>query len=138
IPNVIKAALDPTLGPVKIFGDDYDTPDGTCIRDYIHVADLCDAHLRALVYMDTFAGCRAFNLGTGSGNSVADVLTVSRNLFGGRPVSETPARGRGVPATLLASPARARADLGWEPKLGLSACIKSAATWHREAAIEPR
>lgn len=131
IPNIIRAALDPGLGPVKLFGDDYPTPDGTCVRDYIHVEDLAEAHLLALRHMDGHAGRQVFNLGTGKGHSVAEVLAQCRALCGGAPASETLARRAGDPATLVASAARAREQLGWQPRHGLEGILRSALRWHQ-------
>jgi UDP-glucose 4-epimerase len=110
IPNVLAAAVDGR--PVKIFGDDYPTPDGTCIRDYIHVADLADAHLRAL------AACRpgqhrVYNLGNGAGFSVREVIEVCREVTGRDILTETGARRAGDPAVLVASSEKIQADLGW-------------------------
>jgi UDP-glucose-4-epimerase GalE len=131
IPNILKAALDPSLGPVKLFGDDYPTPDGTCIRDYIHVADLCEAHLHALDYLDGRSGCHVFNLGTGKGNSVAEVLAACRQLLDGKPEAEVHPRREGDPPVLVASGRLAREKLGWMPANGLRDCIASAGGWHR-------
>jgi UDP-glucose-4-epimerase GalE len=130
IPNLLKAALDPSLGPVPLFGDDYDTPDGTCVRDYIHVADLCEAHLLALAHLDGHAGCHVFNLGSGQGHSVAEVVAASRGLHAGRPASEIHPRREGDPPVLVASSRMARDALGWRPTHSLSACIESASAWH--------
>jgi UDP-glucose 4-epimerase len=130
IPNILKAALDPSLGPVQLFGDDYDTPDGTCVRDYIHVADLCEAHLLALAHLDDHAGCHVFNLGSGQGHSVAEVVAASRGLHAGRPASEIHPRREGDPPVLVASSRMARDALGWRPTHSLSACIESASAWH--------
>lgn len=132
IPNILKAALDPSLGPVKLFGDAYDTPDGTCVRDYIHVVDLCDAHLLALDLIDRNPGCHVFNLGTGRGNSVAEVLAACRALLDGKPAAEIHPRREGDPPVLVASAERARHQLGWTPKHTLADCVASAIAWHGE------
>lgn len=134
IPNVLRAALDPSAPPLSIFGDDYDTPDGTCVRDYIHVSDLCAAHLLALRHLDTHAGWHVFNLGTGNGDSVAEVLSACRALHGGRPPATVRPRRPGDPARLVASAARAREVLGWQPRFGLADCIGSASRWHGKQA----
>jgi UDP-glucose-4-epimerase GalE len=138
IPNILKAALDPSRGPVQLFGNDYDTPDGTCIRDYIHVEDLCDAHLRALEYLDGSPGCHVFNLGTGEGKSVAQVLAACRSLFDGKPVSETQPRREGDPPILVASALLASEQLGWTPSHTLQDCIASARMWHRTIGLPTR
>jgi UDP-glucose-4-epimerase GalE len=132
IPNLVKAALHPDAGPVKIFGDDYPTPDGTCVRDYIHVEDLCEAHLLAVDYLARETGFHAFNLGTGSGNSVAEVLAACRAHCDGRPASQIAPRREGDPAVLVASNAAAEAALGWRPRHTLADCVTSALAWHKK------
>jgi UDP-glucose-4-epimerase GalE len=134
IPNVIRAAIDPSRGPVKVFGDDYETPDGTCIRDYIHVEDLCDAHLRALDHVDRAPGFHVFNLGSGRGHSVAEVLATCRAEGAGAPASTTVSRRAGDPAVLVASNAVATSALGWQPLRTLTNSVKTAAAWHLAAA----
>jgi UDP-glucose 4-epimerase len=129
IPNLIQAALDPSIGPVKLFGDDYDTPDGTCIRDYVHVTDLCEAHLLALDYLREHPGSHVFNLGTGDGNSVAEVLAACRALHDGKPASEIHPRREGDAAVLVASSRWAQEKLAWIPRHSLSACIASASAF---------
>jgi UDP-glucose-4-epimerase GalE len=131
IPNVIRAALDPSAGPVKVFGNDYETPDGTCIRDYIHVDDLCDAHLLALDFLTRSAGFQAFNLGSGKGYSVAEVLAACRAQCNGRPEAVFVERRPGDPASLVASSAAAASALGWKPSRTLADCVASALAWHQ-------
>jgi len=132
IPLVIGAALG-TRPPVKMFGTDYPTPDGTAVRDYIHVADLADAHLRALDRLGAGEASQAINLGTGSGHSVREVVdTVAR--IGGRPVPvvESPRRD-GDPAELVAAPGRAQQMLGWTPRhAALETIVRHAWTWHEK------
>ncbi|HET7780665.1 MAG TPA: UDP-glucose 4-epimerase GalE [Rudaea sp.] len=131
IPNVIRAAIDPSAGPVKVFGNDYETPDGTCIRDYIHVDDLCDAHLLALDLLSASNGFRAFNLGCGQGYSVAQVLAACRARCDGGPEAEFVERRPGDPPSLVASSAAAASTLGWKPSRSLADCVASALAWHR-------
>ena len=131
IPNIIKAALDPAAGSVKIFGDDYETPDGTCVRDYVHVEDLCEAHLLALELMDSAHGSHVFNLGSGQGNSVAEAIDTCRAQYRGAPSSNIEARRAGDPATLIASNSEATAALGWRPRRTLAECFSTALAWHR-------
>jgi UDP-arabinose 4-epimerase len=132
IPLVIGAALG-TRPPVRIFGTDYPTPDGTAVRDYIHVADLADAHLRALDRLGAGETSQAINLGTGQGHSVRDVVdTVSR--VGGRtvPVMESPRRP-GDPGELVAAPGRARQVLGWTCRYAaLETIVRHAWAWHEK------
>jgi UDP-glucose 4-epimerase len=132
IPNVLKAALGD--GPeLKVFGADYPTPDGTCVRDYVHVDDLADAHLRAVAFMREQAGAHRFNLGNGQGFSVLDVIAAARAVTG-RDIAYTPApRREGDPATLVASSALARARLGWQPRHDrIEGIIESAWRWHQQ------
>ena len=130
IPLVIGAARG-TRPPVKIFGTDYATPDGTAIRDYIHVMDLADAHLRALERLGTGTASQPINLGTGRGHSVREVVdTVAR--VGGRsvPAVESPRRP-GDPPELVAAPARAREVLGWTCRYAdLETIVQHAWRWH--------
>jgi UDP-glucose 4-epimerase len=115
IPIVLEAAAG-KRGPVTVFGTDYDTPDGTCIRDYIHVNDLCDAHLATLDYLVHGGASGAFNLGTGVGHSVKEVITVAERVSGRKvPVVYGPRRP-GDPARLVASAARAEKLLGWRAR----------------------
>lgn len=131
IPNIPRAALNPASAPIKLFGNDYDTPDGTCIRDYIHVEDLCEAHLKALSYLQTRDGWHVFNLGTGKGNSVAEVLAACRAMHEGRPEMALCPRRVGDPPALVASALQACRTLGWQPVHGLLDCIQSARRWRR-------
>jgi UDP-glucose 4-epimerase len=131
IPNVLRGALGGAA--VKIFGTDYDTPDGTAVRDYIHVLDLADAHLAALEHtagMD--AGHVACNLGSGSGFSVLEVVRAAESVVG-RPIPhEFGPRRSGDPTTLVASSSKARELLGWEARRGtLGEMIGSAWNWHQ-------
>jgi UDP-glucose 4-epimerase len=123
IPNVLARATDGR--PVQVFGEDYPTPDGTCVRDYIHVADLADAHLRAL------AACRPgqhsiYNLGNGTGFSVREVIEVCREVTGADIAVDVAARRAGDPAVLVASSARIQADLGWQATRDLRAMAADA------------
>ena len=131
--HLIPRALDAAAGrgTFQIFGEDYDTPDGTCLRDYIHVMDLADAHIRALEALEQGAPSDAFNVGTGTPHSVKTVIdAVSRVV--GRPVAWQPAPRRpGDPAVLYAAADRARNELGWQPKYrDLEDIIRHAWQWH--------
>jgi len=131
IPNALRAALGRGPG-LKVFGDDYPTPDGTCIRDYVHVDDLADAHLRALDYLDKSAGAHAFNLGNGQGFSVREVIAAAEAVSG-HPIPYTvEARRTGDPAVLVASSEKAREHLGWQPAYTtLEPILETAVRWHR-------
>jgi len=131
IPNVLRAVLG--SGPaLKVFGGDYSTPDGTCIRDYVHVEDLAQAHLRALDYLDAHPGAHAFNLGNGRGFSVREVIAAVSAITGCAVPWDMAPRRAGDPPMLVASSQRARAELGWSPAwTGLESIIESAWRWHR-------
>jgi UDP-glucose 4-epimerase len=131
IPNVLRAALGAGPG-LKVFGDDYPTPDGTCVRDYVHVDDLAQAHQLALDYMDAHEGAHVFNLGNGQGFSVREVIAAASDATG-REVPYTVAPRRpGDPAVLVASSDKARAELGWAPAYTeLAPIIASAWRWHQ-------
>ena len=139
IPRILEVALG-RAEHVKIFGTDYPTPDGTCIRDYIHVSDLADAHLLALQALEDRALKAArensspliYNLGNGEGFSVRQVVEVARKVTGHPiPVIESPRRA-GDPAVLIASSEKIRRDLGWQPKFpDLKTIVESAWQWHR-------
>jgi UDP-glucose-4-epimerase GalE len=130
IPRAIRAA---TGGPeLEVFGDDYPTPDGTCLRDYIHVADLADGHIRALEALVRTGTSDAYNLGTGHPHSVREVIeTVQREI--GRDVRwRIGSRRSGDPAVLYAAASKAQADLGWKPRFALlGSIVHSAWEWHR-------
>lgn len=127
IPIVLKTALGQRK-KVSIFGDDYNTPDGTCIRDYIHIVDLAQAHILALS-CDESGG---FNLGNGTGYSVKEVIDVAREVTGHEIPAETSPRRPGDPDSLVAAASKARDVLGWNPRFGdLKDIISSAWKWHR-------
>jgi UDP-glucose 4-epimerase len=128
IPLVIRAALG-QRGPIDVFGTDYDTPDGTCVRDYVHVEDLADAHLRVLEAAS--AGVRCYNLGTGRGHSVREVLHAVEEVAGKPvPYREGPRRAGDAPV-LVASPRRALEELDWSPRfLDLREIVRTAWRWH--------
>lgn len=132
--HLIPLAIDAALGrinPLTVFGNDYPTPDGTCVRDYIHVTDLADAHLRALDVLDR---CSAtYNLGNGAGYSVREVITAARDVLG-RPVPHQDGpRRSGDPAILVASSARIRAETGWTPQFAsLHRIVETAAAWREK------
>lgn len=131
VPNVLKAALGKGNG-LKLFGDDYPTPDGTCVRDYIHVEDLAEAHLLAAAYLNKVPGCHAFNLGNGTGFSLMQVLSAAEKVVGQAIPYDKAPRRPGDPAVLVADSTRARAELGWVPQYpGIEEIIASAWAWHK-------
>lgn len=130
IPRAINAVM--TGVPLTIFGNDYPTPDGTCIRDFIHVTDLADAHVRGLKALEAGGESASYNLGMGDGVSVRDIVaSVGRVL--GREVPHTfGPRRAGDPSSLVASNARARQQLGWSPRYGdLDTIVATAWAWHQ-------
>ncbi|WP_270937259.1 UDP-glucose 4-epimerase GalE [Falsiroseomonas oryzae] len=128
VPLAIGAALG-TRPPLTVFGTDYETPDGTCIRDYVHVTDLAEAHLRVLPLLDHRSV--RYNLGNGTGYSVKQVLETVGQVAG-RPVPHAfGPRREGDPASLVASSARLRADTGWTPRFpALEDIVRTAWAWH--------
>ena len=130
IPLVLQVALGQRKD-IKVFGNDYKTPDGTCIRDYIHVADLAQAHRLALHGIDHTS--HVYNLGNGLGFSVQQVLDAAREITGHAIPSEVVGRRPGDVATLVAASAKVRADLGWKPEHPeISQIIESAWRWHSD------
>jgi len=123
VPNVLRAAA--RGGPVQVFGTDYPTPDGTAVRDYVHIQDLADAHCLALEAPGE-PGLAAFNLGHGQGYSVREVIETARRVTG-RPIAvESGPRRPGDPARLVASSDRARSVLGWRPAASLETIVETA------------
>jgi UDP-glucose 4-epimerase len=132
IPNLLKAALDGSV--VKIFGTDYATRDGTCVRDYVHVNDLAKAHLLALEYMQEHAGAFRFNLGSDTGYSVLEVVEAARRVTGKDIKTQSQARRAGDPPALVASSKAAREALDWRPDYDdIDSIVESAWRWHRAA-----
>ncbi|ALS26527.1 UDP-glucose 4-epimerase [Paenibacillus sp. 32O-W] len=131
VPIVLQAAAG-KRPHISVFGDDYDTPDGTCIRDYIHVSDLADAHVLAVERLRGGGDSAVYNLGSGNGFSVKQVIEIARNVTGRDIKVVTEPRRAGDPAVLVASSERARRELGWQPKRErLEDIIRSAWQWHQ-------
>lgn len=125
IPLVLEVAAG-KRAHIKVFGDDYDTPDGTCIRDYVDVSDLARAHLAALRYLSVGGATTSLNLGTGRGFSVLDVIDAARQVTGHPIPTVIEGRRSGDPSVLVASSDQARRVLGWEPEVtGLTSIIES-------------
>jgi UDP-glucose 4-epimerase len=133
--HIIPLILDVALGrrdKIFIFGDDYDTPDGTCIRDYIHVRDLADAHILALQALDTHDKL-IMNLGNGSGFSVKEVIDSARRVTGHAIPVEMKPRRPGDPARLVASSEKAKVELGWKPQIPeIDHILASAWEWQQQ------
>ena len=131
IPLVLDVAAA-RRSSIKVFGTDYDTPDGSCIRDYIHVTDLADAHILALQRLLDGAQSSCYNLGTGQGFSVLEVIEHARQITGQNIRAENTDRRPGDPPVLIASNEKAMAELGWNPVYaGLDDIIGTAWRWHQ-------
>ncbi|NUP90683.1 MAG: UDP-glucose 4-epimerase GalE [Candidatus Sumerlaeia bacterium] len=131
IPLVLEVAAGKRPS-IKIFGDDYPTRDGTCVRDYIHVVDLAQAHLLALAHLRRGGEPRIYNLGNGEGFTVKEIVAIAREVTGHPIPVEFAPRRPGDPATLVASSDRIAADLDWRPQRGdIREIIQSAWQWHR-------
>jgi UDP-glucose-4-epimerase GalE len=129
IPRALAAAANGT--PIDIFGEDYPTPDGTCLRDYVHVMDLADAHVRALQRLESGGASGAYNVGTERPSSVRDVIDAVERVTGKTLERRSSPRRPGDPAVLYASADRVRADLGWVPKRpDLETIVADAWNWH--------
>lgn len=131
IPIILQTALG-QREHISIFGDDYPTEDGTCIRDYIHVVDLIDAHLLALDYLDRGGKSDIFNLGSSQGFSVKELIDVAREVTGKEIPAKVGPRRAGDPAVLIASSAKAKEVLGWNPsRTDMKDIIGDAWRWHQ-------
>jgi UDP-arabinose 4-epimerase len=132
IPLVLAAARDGTS--VRVFGDDYATPDGTCIRDYIHIVDIADAHLRALEYLLKGGASCALNLANARGYSVKEVIATAERICGWPIRTEMAPRREGDPPVLIGSATRAQAVLNWQPaRSALETQITDAWNWMTKA-----
>ena len=132
IPLAIGAALG-TRGPIQVFGDDYDTPDGTCLRDYVHVNDICSAHIQALKTLEAKPGTHQVNIGTGDSYSVMEVLDAVERAAGAKVPYQVASRRQGDPARRMASNAMATRLLGWQPSplSTIRRIAETAVAWHR-------
>ncbi|MCA8941161.1 MAG: UDP-glucose 4-epimerase GalE [Planctomycetes bacterium] len=131
IPLVIAAAMG-RRASISVFGDDYDTPDGTCIRDYIHIVDLAEAHILALEAMERESvGVRAYNLGNATGTSVLEVIEAVREIAGHPVPYEIADRRPGDPPRLVGSSEKIARELGWKPRFGdIKTIVETAWKWH--------
>ncbi|MDX1607001.1 MAG: UDP-glucose 4-epimerase GalE [Candidatus Competibacterales bacterium] len=133
--HLIPLVLDAAAGrrpAITVYGDDYDTPDGTCIRDYIHVTDLAEAHVLALQALERGAPSTAYNLGNGAGFSVREVIARARRVTGCEIPVETGPRRPGDPPRLVGDAQRIRRELGWRPRFAdLDVILETAWRWHR-------
>jgi UDP-arabinose 4-epimerase len=140
--HLIPLVLDAASGrrpTIQVFGTDYDTPDGTCIRDYIHVSDLADAHVKALDALAAGALSDVYNLGNGRGFSVLEVIHSVERATGLKVPVRRGARRAGDPAALVSVAMKAREGLGWEPQIaGLDEIVRSSWAWHQKVPSAPR
>lgn len=134
IPNLLRAIL--TGGTLRVFGNDYDIPgrDGTAVRDYIHVSDLADAHVRGLEYLEHHPGATVINLGTGNGASVLEVIQTAERVLGKGVRFAYHPRREGDAPYLVGDNRKARELLGWQPKENLGSIIQSAWQWEQKLA----
>jgi len=131
--HVIPRAFEAANGgePLHVFGQDYPTPDGTCLRDYIHVADLADAHVRALARLEGGGASATYNVGTETPSSVLDVITAVEHVTGRQVQRRSAPRRAGDPAVLYASATKIRTELGWAPRrAALDTIVADAWRWH--------
>jgi UDP-glucose 4-epimerase len=136
IPLAIQTAMG-LRGPFCIYGEDYDTPDGTAIRDYVHVSDLADAHVLALQHLLNGGRSEALNLGTGVGVSVRQLVATIEAVTGARMQTTSSPRREGDAPMLVADNAKAKDILGWSPRYGMTEIISSALAWHQSEARRP-
>jgi UDP-glucose 4-epimerase len=133
-PHLIPIVLNTALGKrekVLVFGNDYNTPDGTCIRDYIHLNDLASAHLKALNFLEANNKSEVINLGTGEGNSVLQIIQSAEKITGRKINYQIVERRPGDPDILVADNKKAKQILDWQPKFGLQEIIQTAWNWHK-------
>lgn len=134
--HIIPLVLDAAIGKrqnIHVFGTDYDTPDGSCVRDYIHVLDLADAHIRALDYMEKENVSNRFNLGTSNGISVIEIIEAAKKVTGRNIEVVFDERREGDPAELVGSNEKAKKILGWEPTYSdIETILKNAWCWHQK------
>jgi UDP-glucose 4-epimerase len=136
VPLVLQAACG-EIEAIAIFGDDYETPDGTCVRDYIHVTDLAEAHVLALKSLERGLTHRAFNLGNGNGYSVREVIGSVERVTGRTVPVRIGERRPGDPARLVSDSSRATSELQWKPRTNkLDDIVASAWAWHQRRAQE--
>lgn len=130
IPNVLKSAAGGKQ--LKVFGSDYPTPDGTCVRDYIHINDICHAHLLAMNYLDSHTGAYGFNLGNGQGFSVLEILQAAEKVVGRKISYSVEGRRPGDPPVLVADSSLARQELDWQPQYTrIETIIETAWNWEK-------
>jgi UDP-glucose-4-epimerase GalE len=128
VPRILQVAAG-MIPEIEVFGTDYPTPDGTCIRDYIHVSDLAEAHVLGLEYLERGGDSAAMNLGTGTGHSVTEVVAAVEKIVGRKVSKKFGPRRPGDPPSLVADPTKAQAALKWKASRNLNQIVSSAWTW---------
>lgn len=132
IPTILQVAMGKTES-VKIFGNDWDTPDGTCVRDFIHVSDIAEAHIKALRLLEAGMKSNEYNMGNGDGQSVMQIIKAAKDVTGINIPWEATERRPGDPARLVASSEKIKRDMEWEPRFpDLHTIIEHAWRWHRD------
>ena len=134
LPSIIKAAIG-LKSKIKIYGHDYDTKDGTGVRDYIHIIDLANAHLKALIYLNSNKGINVFNLGTGRGFSVLEVINTFENVTGKHVPRQIIKKREGDVSSCYADPSRANTFLDWQTKLDLKEMCLSAWNFSKQKGL---
>ena len=130
IPNILSS-LKNSKNEFQIYGQDYETRDGTCVRDYIHVMDIAEAHILASIQLETSPGCKKYNLGSEKGYSIFEVINACATVTGIKPHYKIVSRREGDPATLIADSRKARKELQWKPRYSeIHTIIESAWKWH--------
>lgn len=138
IPRILRSILD-GREPLQVFGDSYGTADGSCVRDYVHVDDICRAHLSAVAFLEEHAGPHVFNLGNGEGFSVFEIIAAAERVTGQPIRYEVAAPRSGDPPVLIADATKASRLLGWQPRhAGIDSIIESAWRYYAENAAEIR
>jgi UDP-glucose 4-epimerase len=136
IPNILKSVASGGDKILKVFGSDYPTPDGSCVRDYIHVSDLASAHLLAGEYLISNPGAHAFNLGIGNGFSLSEVIDAASRIIGEKIKFQFCGRRPGDPPVLVADSSLAQVELNWQPEYtGIEAIIETAWRWHKNGEV---
>jgi len=132
IPNILKSLVDKKSKGLKVFGNNYSTPDGTCVRDYIHINDLAFAHMQAGEYLDLNSGAFRFNLGNGNGFSVLEIIQAAETVVGDTIQYDIESPRAGDPAMLVADASLANKELGWQPQYNdIQDIIATAWQWHQ-------
>ncbi len=138
--HLVKVACEVAVGrrpSLRIFGDDYDTPDGTCIRDFIHVSDLAEAHVAVYEHLNRAPDCPTFNCGNGRGYSVREVVAALEAATGRSVPAEVAPRRPGDPPVVVADPSRLRQQVGWAPRHGIEDIMRTAFAAERQRLAEP-